>query len=213
MPSGVGRPRATSSAALNELRGYYSTSNSLDHSPDDSDGDEPGVFRTRRRPPQGEVELMSRQVSTQGTPGYIEDRLRRRRALDDDGDEASEPLFSSLFSNGGGASTGPSPLRMPLFRSSTERRERNTSLGSGLQDLKEWHRKSLQWKDMLVSKLKKAASQPALAAAGSSGIAQVAEAAIASARTAPDGASLGQQMQHTMYSASSQRLKDCAKAD
>jgi len=88
-------------------------------------------------------------------------------------------------------------------------------MGTGLHELKEWHRKSLRWKDMLLTKLKKVASQPALATRGtSSTMAQAAEAAIASARpVAPAGSNIAQQLQAAAYSIANQRQKDCPKAD
>lgn len=193
-----GHLRATSAAALSELRGYYSTSNTPtdNRTPDFSDDDDyDGVFAPRghnRRPLPGEVELMTRQTSSQSAQGFKDDRLRRRgKSAEDDffADELLEgeeggSMFSSLRI--------PRPARIPLFRSATERLSResqtagnNTSnnqntLGVGINELKDWHRKSLQWRSQLLNKIKKVASQPVMSSGGAPGsMAQAAEAALA----------------------------------
>jgi hypothetical protein len=153
--------RAASAAALSELRGYYSTS----PTPGGSDDEDDGMFAPRRRAPPGEVELMSRQGGG-GSSSYLDDRLRRRGRGDEDCAD-----FGQM-----------SPQRAPLFRSATERISGSSSSGglsssgTALNELKEWHRKSLQWRSQLLNKLKRAASQPALAS-GAAGMAQAAEAA------------------------------------
>lgn len=188
-----GQLRATSAAALSELRGYYSTSPTPDNrTPDFSDEDElDGVFapRGRGRPLPGEVELMARQTSSQSTPGYIDERLRRRRNAEDDY-LLDEPIEGSVFSS----MRIPSPARIPLFRSATERLTRESQTGAGnnnnsqnqnnrgvgFNDLKDWHRKSLQWRSQLLNKIKRVASQPVMSAGGAPGsMAQAAEAALA----------------------------------
>lgn len=191
-----GHLRATSAAALSELRGYYSTSNTPtdNRTPDFSDDDEyDGVFAPRghsRRPSPGEVELMARQTSSQSKPGYIDERLRRRgRNAEDD------YVVDELLEGGGGGSMFsslriPSPARIPLFGSATERLSRESqsggnsnnqnSMGVGLNDLKDWHRKSLQWRSQLLNKIKRVASQPVMSSRGAPGsMAQAAEAALA----------------------------------
>ena len=190
-----GQLRATSAAALSELRGYYSTTPTPDNrTPDFSDEDEyDGVFasRGRTKPLPGEVELMARQTSSQSTPGYIDDRLRRRRNADDDY-LIDEPLEGgSMFSN----LRIPGPARIALFRSATDRlsresqpgmgngagnQTRSATVGVGLNDLKDWHRKSLQWRSQLLNKIKRVASQPVMSSGGAPGsMAQAAEAALA----------------------------------
>jgi len=201
-----GHLRATSAAALSELRGYYSTSNTPpdNRTPDFSDDDEyDGVFASRghdRRPAPGEVELMTRETSSQITPGYKDDRLRRRgRSAEDfvvdepvEGEEEGS-LFSRL--------QVPGQTRIPLFRSATERLFRESQTGGntantnnqntrgvGIKDLKDWHRKSLQWRSQLLNKIKKVASQPVMSSGGAPGsMAQAAEAALALAAGLSNG--------------------------
>ena len=158
---------------------------------------------------------MIRQQSGASAAGALDERLRRRGRGADGEDDVDEDGIDpgALLAP---STAGPSPMRPPLFRSATERRERSESAGAGLQDLKDWHRRSLVWKDQLLGKLKRVASQPALAAAGSSSMVQAAEAAIASARggaAAPAGASVAQQVQALAYAAANQRPKDGGKAD
>ena len=57
---------------------------------------------------------------------------------------------------------------------------RSATVGVGLNDLKDWHRKSLQWRSQLLNKIKRVASQPVMSSGGAPGsMAQAAEAALA----------------------------------
>lgn len=158
--------RPSFASALSSLRGYYSmagTPNGLTDEDEDSDGEQ-FVF-DRCRPLPGEVELMTRTSAPQNTPAYIEERLRRRRNAEEDG---------IVRTDGSGAS-GPDddplivPRRNALFHSVSERLSgtnvrrgfgRSGSAGGSLSDLREWHRKSLVWRDHVIDRLRKAASQP-----------------------------------------------------
>ena len=187
-----GHLRATSAAALSELRGYYSTTPTSEPSPgadfsDDEDSLEyAGVFnpRGRRRASPGEVEL---HVMTRGG-STMDERLRRRRNAD--GEFVDEDLSPVR---------GASPFRMPpLFRSASERPNNrdgginnsststsnriDAAMTTGINDLKEWHRKSLHWRAQLLNKLKRVASQPSMGMSNSNGMQQAAEAAYALAQ-------------------------------
>lgn len=174
-----GHLRATSAAALSELRGYYSTSPTPGRSLDASDDESmDGIFapRGRRRAAPGEVELMARHPSSQNTPGYVDDRLRRRRNAEEDY-YCDEPDVAAASPVRGG-----SPFRAPLFRNAgavPEKDPGSNAIAVGMNDLKKWHRKSLQWRSQFMNKLKKVASQPALAGGAHSSVAQAAEAAMA----------------------------------
>jgi hypothetical protein len=148
---------------------------------------------------------MTRQTSSQSTPGYIEERLRRRGKNAEDDYLFDEP---PPLEGGGGSMFSslriPSPARMPLFRSATERFTResqnggsavggmNASVGAGLNELKDWHRKSLQWRSQLLNKIKRVASQPVMSSGGAPGtMAQAAEAALSSLATGLSGGGCG----------------------
>ena len=175
-----GHLRATSAAALSELRGYYSTSPGAGRSPDFSDDDSmDGIFapRGRRRAAPGEVELMARNPSTQSTSAYADDRLRRRRNAEDDCYYDNEPDVGTASPVRGG-----SPMRAALFRNAgavPEKDAGNLTINVAMNDLKKWHRKSLQWRAQFMHKLKKVASQPSLSGGAPSSVAQAAEAAMA----------------------------------
>lgn len=185
------------SAALSELRGYYSTGASLATSPGFSDDeDEAGPGRRRGRP--SEVELMARQHGgfSHGSPS-ADDRLRRRTYCEDG--------FGAP-----GASTPPPAQRPPLFGAGSEGR---ALLGAAMPDLRDLQRRSARWKDQVLSRLKRVASQPTLAPATSLG--QAADAAITSMLAGPPaGSSVAQHAQQLMYNAATaQRPKDGGKAD
>jgi pyridoxal biosynthesis lyase PdxS len=80
----------------------------------------------------------------------------------------------------------------------------NASVGAGLNELKDWHRKSLQWRSQLLNKIKRVASQPVMSSGGAPGsMAQAAEAALALATGLSGGGS------GTVHSGP----KECRKAD
>eukprot|EP00890_Picochlorum_soloecismus_P006069 jgi/Picsp_1/6463/NSC_03810-R1_protein len=123
-----------------------------------------------------EVEMMARASSKiVNCPSYIEDRLRRRknddaferdlsfsRDYEEDNDPATRQVFDALRERN-------FPQRPPLFSSelsskiSNAWRTRSSSFSVGaMKELKDLRNKSVKWKDQLVSKIKKAASQPAM---------------------------------------------------
>lgn len=202
------RQRTSSSAALNELRGYYSTGASPGYSDEEEGG---GFLAGRRRQPQGEVELMTRQQGF--APGAAADDRLRRRNYSGDYDENLES-GSALASTTTGAfqALGMPAFRAPsLFRSGPDGRP---GMLGGLPDLRDLQRRSSKWTDQMLTKIKRVASQPALAAPPSAGVGHAAEAAILSTRaSAPVGATPAHQMQQLVYSATSSRQKEARKAD
>lgn len=125
---------------------------------------------------------MERSSSGAAAASYIEDRLRLRRARGDSQGDEQGPSGSSSQQAGGGAgsSSGGGALsallhhRPPLFGP-----EGAALAAAGGQKLRDW-------KEGLLSKLKKVASQPALAAPPSSaGLQQLGAAAVASAPLGP----------------------------
>lgn len=173
--------------ALTELRGYYSTGPSLSPSPLYSDGEDEdqgdaeeslidfealrqGLPGRRARSPR-EVELMTRNGSQGASSSYIEERLRRRKGPgeDDDGCMSVEPT-GRIAGNPGCINDSTAPLpqsskQKHLFESSLEgRRARSGNSMGGLQDInfQEWKRRGQQWRDQVLNRLKRAASQPAL---------------------------------------------------
>lgn len=180
--------------ALSALRGYYSNDNSpmrgMTYGFDDllgggignvlpesnkKDDEEFDGYKGGGR----EVEMMARASSKiANCPSYVEDRLRRRkndeaferdlsfsRDYDEDNDPATRQVFDALRERN-------FPQRQPLFSSeisskiSNAWRTRSSSFSVGaMKELKDLRNKSVKWKEQLVSKIKKAASQPAMASA------------------------------------------------
>lgn len=180
--------------ALSALRGYYSNDNSpirgMSYGFDDllgggignvlpesnkKDDDEFDRYRSVGR----EVEMMARASSKiANCPSYVEDRLRRRknddaferelsfsRDYEEEDDPATRQVFDALRERN-------FPQRPPLFSSelsskiSDAWRTRSSSFSVGaMKELKDLRNKSVKWRDQLVSKIKKAASQPAMASA------------------------------------------------
>lgn len=123
--------------------------------------------------------------STRGTfaaaATYIEDRLRRRGRSDSQADDSGAGGASSSSGEGGGSFA--LFHRQPLFSSasSAAAQQQAAALASaGGRQLREW-------KETLLQKLKKVASQPALAVppGSSPGMAQLGAAAVASAPLGP----------------------------
>lgn len=164
--------------ALTELRGYYSTGASLNPSPLYSDEDQDdldssmidfeairqGTLPRNRKSPR-EVELMTRNSSQ--SAAYMEERLRRRKNPGE-AEDFSEAIDTS-YSNVTDCVANLSPLSTPnqpsrtISPSEAWRRRGGGSVG-GLQDInfKEWKRRGQQWKEQMLNRLKRAASQPAL---------------------------------------------------
>lgn len=190
--------------AMHQLRGYYSATPSRSHSPqhgsDAGDryhlfagpsgrgGNTGGDWGSAAGQPQ-QVELMER--NTRGTfaaaATYIEDRLRRRGRTDSVGDDGSGGASGSGGGGAGGGGGLPLPHRPALFSAGGPGGEQAAALASASG------RQLMHWKDSLLQKLKRVASQPALAVpqGSSPGMAQLGAAAVASAplagSTSPEG--------------------------
>ena len=118
-------------------------------------------------PAQKEVELMTRSTT------YVDDRLRRRRHDDldanvpsfssrsddyDENDAATRQIFDAMRDR---------DMPKPLFSAAATAkfnawRERSSS--GAMQEFRNFQNKSIRWRDQLINKIKKAASQPALSA-------------------------------------------------
>lgn len=112
--------------------------------------------------------------SVSASAHYIEDRLRRRGRTDSQQDE--QP------SSSGGAAAGAFTLnRQPLFSTASVGAAHATAQAQAFA--KEGGRQLRHWKESLLAKLKKVASQPALAVPAGAGLStqQLGQAAVASA--------------------------------
>jgi hypothetical protein len=124
------------------------------------------------------VELMERH-SVSASAHYIEDRLRRRGRSDSQHDEQPS-------SSGGGAAAGAAGAstlnRQPLFSTASTSAAHATAHAQAFA--KEGGRQLRHWKESLLAKLKKVASQPALAVPAGAGMStqQLGQAAVASAQ-------------------------------
>lgn len=117
---------------------------------------------------QKEVEMMSRSA----TSSYKDDRLRRRKIDDDiprrytvdENDPATRQFFDAMRER----DTTPlfSPATTARFNTWREKSVSTISNGA-IRELKDLHTKSIKWRDQIFSKIKKAASQPAMAPASS----------------------------------------------
>lgn len=111
---------------------------------------------------------------------YIEDRLRRRGRTDSGGDEGPSSSGSGGQGAGGGEGSGGLFHRAPLFNvggtGSAGAQQAAALASAGGRQLR-------QWKESLLQKLKKVASQPALALppGAGPGMTQLGAAAVASA--------------------------------
>lgn len=188
-PSEAAAMHFSQTRTVQQLRGYYSTSPSRTQSPQygsgAEDGDRHHLFAgagQRGGVPQ-QVELMERSAPAAAAT-YIEDRLRRRARGDSQQDDAlaSSSQGGSLEPSGGGAGSDDGRFALLHHRPALFG-------GNGAAAVSAGGRQLLQWKDSLLHKLKKVASQPALAVpqGTATSLQQLGQAAVASAPLAPAG--------------------------
>ena len=151
--------------SIQQLRGYYSTGPSRSHTPQyESDGeDRLHLVASVRSGGHREVELMARQgagggASPHAASSYAEERLRRRRAGESvDGDQQL-PVGQAEAAGSGGGSTGvsqrPALFASPQAPSSSSKGSARGRPGS------QW--RPGHWKDTVLDRMKRAASQPVL---------------------------------------------------
>lgn len=150
------------------MRKYYSANTSpirnMDHVVIDDDHDTmlgPGHVLASRQ--KAEVEMMNRPSTS-----YKDDRLRRRkhddsfisRTMDaDENDPATRQFFDALREK----DTTPLFSAEATARFNAWREKSVSTLSHGaMRELKDFHSKSIRWRDQLFSKIKKAASQPSM---------------------------------------------------
>jgi hypothetical protein len=174
MPYGI-HPDGNNSPTMSALRGYYSTESSpirrsmynlhtVDADEGSSKKNEDGHLLA---PAQREVELMTRSST------HVDDRLRRRRNDDvdvivpsfsnrsDDYDE-NEAVTRQIFD-----AMRDRDMPKPLFSAAATAKFnawREKSSSGAMQEFRNFQNKSIRWRDQLINKIKKAASQPALSA-------------------------------------------------
>ncbi|KAL4451894.1 hypothetical protein ABPG75_007556 [Micractinium tetrahymenae] len=186
--------------ALQQLRGFSSTGPSRSQSPQYGSGAKDsdrhhlfarggGDWGSPTGQPQ-QVELMERsgRSTFAAAATYIEDRLRRRGRTDSQGDEGPSGSGGGGGGEGGAGGGGEGGFtlfhRAPLFSAggagSAGAAQAAALASAGGRQLR-------QWKESVLQKLKKVASQPALAVppGASPGMTQLGAAAVASAPLLP----------------------------
>ena len=151
-----------------------------------------GWASAARQPQQ--VEMMglgSARSTLAATAAYIEDRLRRRARTESSQDEAGPSSGGSGGDGGGDGGFAFFHNRPPLF-SASQQQHAAALANAGGQQLR-------RWKESLLNKLKKVASQPALAVppGAAPGVAQLGAAAVASAPMLASSSASPDAVRHT----------------
>ncbi|KAI3437885.1 hypothetical protein D9Q98_000330 [Chlorella vulgaris] len=181
--------------AMQQMRGYYSTGPSRSHSPQYGSGADEGdrhhlfAFSGARSSSGARngswgaaagqaqvVELMERH-SVSASAHYIEERLRRRGRTDSQEDQPSSSSNGDPGTGGSSSSSFVGFDRQPLFAGA------GASAAQAQALAKEGGRHLRHWKESLLQKLKRVASQPALAVPSSavSSMQQLGQTAVATA--------------------------------